>query len=307
MSETAQTKTVEDTTPTIETPRGATAVFTRIIKEGANVPLFIGQTLVNALRDLGYNDTTSAVCEFVDNSVQWGAKEVRVYFNESGRKGNKRLDILIADDAAGMAPNVLRAATAFGGSMCFDNRNGSPDGRSRWSSSIATTSCCDRCCSTSAREISTMCRSSAGGSRRQRFEAGRALVIGARAASRHRRHGLQSRRDALVPRRADPGIAILARCQLVRRDTGAHSLLALGMVDAESVRKRQVTGNHRVVHGDRHDDAGPLRRQAGPSTVRQADPERGTRRDAKRAVGIRLAPPRIAHDRVRGERPPLAR
>lgn len=106
------------------TPRGAKAVFTRIIKEGATVPLFIGQTLVNALRDLGYNDTTSAVCEFVDNSVQWGAEEVRVYFHESRKKGKKRIDVLVIDDGVGMAPNVLRASTAFGGSMCFDNRAG---------------------------------------------------------------------------------------------------------------------------------------------------------------------------------------
>jgi hypothetical protein len=106
------------------TPRGAKAVFTRIIKEGANVPLFIGQTLINALRDLGYNDTTSAICEFVDNSVQWGSDEVRVYFNESGKKGQKRIDVLVVDNGLGMAPHVLRAATAFGGSMCFDNRNG---------------------------------------------------------------------------------------------------------------------------------------------------------------------------------------
>src|SRR5262245_10776069 len=132
MSESVPTKTVDDTTPTNETPfswgpgtpRGAKAVFTRIIKEGANVPLFIGQTLVNALRDLGYNDTTAAICEFVDNSVQWGAKEVRVYFNETGRKGQKRLDVLVIDFGVGMAPNVLRASTAFGGSMCFDNRAG---------------------------------------------------------------------------------------------------------------------------------------------------------------------------------------
>jgi hypothetical protein len=132
MSEPIQSKPVDDVTATIEAPfnwgpgmpRGAKAVFTRIIKEGANVPLFIGQTLINALRDLGYNDTTSAVCEFADNSVQWGAREVRVYFNESGKKGRKRVNVLVLDDGAGMAPNVLRAATAFGGAMRFDNRSG---------------------------------------------------------------------------------------------------------------------------------------------------------------------------------------
>ena len=42
-------------------PKGARAVFSRIIKEGANVPLFLGQTLINGFRDLGYNTTTSAI------------------------------------------------------------------------------------------------------------------------------------------------------------------------------------------------------------------------------------------------------
>ena len=63
-------------------PKGARAVFSRIVKEGANVPLFLGQTMINALRDLGYNNTTSAICEHVDNAFQWGAKTVRVYFHE---------------------------------------------------------------------------------------------------------------------------------------------------------------------------------------------------------------------------------
>lgn len=107
-----------------DAPRGARAVLARIIKEGANVPLFLGQTLVNALRDLGYNDTTSAICEHVDNAVQWGAQEIRVYFNETGKRGGKNIDVLVLDNGVGMAPNVLRAATAFGGSMCYDNRAG---------------------------------------------------------------------------------------------------------------------------------------------------------------------------------------
>jgi hypothetical protein len=105
-------------------PRGARAVLTRIVKEGANVPLFLGQTLVNALRDLGYNDTTSAICEHVDNAVQWGANEVRIYFSEVGKKNEKKIDVLVYDDGVGMAPNVLRAVTAFGGSLCFENREG---------------------------------------------------------------------------------------------------------------------------------------------------------------------------------------
>ena len=107
-----------------DAPRGARTVLNRIVKEGANVPLFLGQTLINSLRDMGYNDTTSAICEHVDNAIQWGATEVRVYFNQTGRRGDYNIDVLVYDNGAGMAPNVLKAAMAFGGSMCFDNRDG---------------------------------------------------------------------------------------------------------------------------------------------------------------------------------------
>ena len=43
-----------------DAPRGARAVLSRIIKDGANVPLFLGQTLINSLRDVGYNHATAA-------------------------------------------------------------------------------------------------------------------------------------------------------------------------------------------------------------------------------------------------------
>jgi len=50
------------------TPPGARTVLGRVVKDGATVPLFLGQTLVHSLRDLGYNNTTAAVCEHVDNA-----------------------------------------------------------------------------------------------------------------------------------------------------------------------------------------------------------------------------------------------
>jgi hypothetical protein len=104
-------------------PRGARTVLQRILKEGANVPLFMGQTLVNSMRDLGYNDTISAVQEHVDNAVQEGATEIRIYFVvEGGRTKEKRVDVLAYDNGNGMSPNVLRASMAFGGSMYYDNR-----------------------------------------------------------------------------------------------------------------------------------------------------------------------------------------
>ncbi len=103
-------------------PRGGRTVLNRVLKDGKTVPMFMGQTLVNSLRDLGYNSTTSALCEHVDNAIQWGANEVRVYFHQTGKQPNQRIDILVLDNGQGMAQNVLKVATSFGGSMVFDNR-----------------------------------------------------------------------------------------------------------------------------------------------------------------------------------------
>ena len=57
------------------------------------VPLFFGQTLISSLRDLGYNSTTSALCEHVDNAIQWGATEIRLYFCQSGKRGAYQTDV----------------------------------------------------------------------------------------------------------------------------------------------------------------------------------------------------------------------
>src|SRR5262249_34861695 len=105
-------------------PRGGKAVLGRILKDGAKVPLFLGQTLVNSLRDLGYNSTTSAICEHVDNAIQWGASEIRIYFCQTGSKGEYGIDALVLDNGCGMAPHVLKVAMAFGGSMVYYNRGG---------------------------------------------------------------------------------------------------------------------------------------------------------------------------------------
>ena len=103
-------------------PRGGRTVMNRILETGAKVPMFLGQTLVNSLRDLGYDSTTSAVCEHVDNSIQWGASEVRVYFRQTGKRGAYRIDAAVWDDGEGMPPHVLKVAMAFGGSMVYDRR-----------------------------------------------------------------------------------------------------------------------------------------------------------------------------------------
>ena len=105
-------------------PKGGRAVMNRVLKEGASVPLFFAQTLISSLRDVGYNNTTSALCEHVDNAIQAGATEARVYFRQEGKKGAYIIDAAVYDNGHGMAPNVLKVATSFGGSMNYNNRMG---------------------------------------------------------------------------------------------------------------------------------------------------------------------------------------
>lgn len=105
-------------------PRGGKSVLNRVLREGTRVPLFLGQTFINSLRDVGYDSTTSALCEHVDNAIQAGAKEIRVYFNQSGNKGNYSIDALVYDNGRGMSANILQVAMSFGGSMFYDNREG---------------------------------------------------------------------------------------------------------------------------------------------------------------------------------------
>jgi hypothetical protein len=107
-----------------DAPKGGKTVMNRVLKDGASVPLFFAQTLIASLRDVGYNTTTSAICEHVDNAIQAGATEVRVYFRQTGKQGNAVIDATVYDNGSGMAPNVLKVATSFGGSMTFNNRSG---------------------------------------------------------------------------------------------------------------------------------------------------------------------------------------
>jgi Histidine kinase-, DNA gyrase B-, and HSP90-like ATPase len=105
-------------------PKGGRAVLNRVLRDGNKVPLFLGQTFINSLRDVGYNNTTSAVCEHVDNAIQAGATEIRVYFHQTGTRDPFDTEVLVYDNGKGMAPHVLQVATSFGGSMYYENRSG---------------------------------------------------------------------------------------------------------------------------------------------------------------------------------------
>ena len=92
-------------------------------RKSAAVPLFLAQTFIQSLRDVGYDSTTSAICEHIDNGIGADATEIRVYIRQTGKKGALKTDILVYDNGYGMPPNVLKVATSFGGSMVFNNRD----------------------------------------------------------------------------------------------------------------------------------------------------------------------------------------
>src|SRR4051812_41100790 len=66
-----------------------------------------------------------------------------------------------------------------------------------------------------------------------------------------RLRAFEARRDILVPRRPDEGIAIVRAGELVRRYAGGA---AFAVPDAEPVRQRDVTALHRRGELDRHGD-----------------------------------------------------
>lgn len=107
-----------------DSPKGGRTVMHRALREDANVPLFLAQTFIQSLRDVGYDSTISALCEHIDNAIGAGAKNIRTYIRQTGRQPNQRIDVAVQDDGSGMAPQVLKVATSFGGSTNYNNRSG---------------------------------------------------------------------------------------------------------------------------------------------------------------------------------------
>ena len=76
---------------------------------------------IHATRDSGYQGTTSAVSELVDNSVQAEASHVRIDLTQPEAGG---IELRVLDDGVGMDRAELRSALRFGGSTRFNSRTG---------------------------------------------------------------------------------------------------------------------------------------------------------------------------------------
>ncbi|MHC4395730.1 MAG: ATP-binding protein [Planctomycetota bacterium] len=94
------------------------------MKKGTDVSIIALDKFIQATRDSGYKGTYSAVSELVDNSLQAGAKHVRIKIFFVVQDSQCPFQIAVLDDGCGMDKNTLRQALRFGGSSRFNERNG---------------------------------------------------------------------------------------------------------------------------------------------------------------------------------------
>lgn len=85
--------------------------------------LAVGAAFVRGMREVGYRNTATALCELIDNAEQAEAGQVHVIFGYE--KGDKKpTSIAIVDDGHGMSPEMLRASVLWGGTHREGDRQG---------------------------------------------------------------------------------------------------------------------------------------------------------------------------------------
>src|SRR5689334_10152361 len=84
-------------------------------------PIICDQNFIVATRDSGYRNLATALAELLDNSIQAGAKCVRI-FVDAGTLPCSQIAVL--DDGCGMDEVALRTALQFGGTSRFNDRTG---------------------------------------------------------------------------------------------------------------------------------------------------------------------------------------
>lgn len=86
-----------------------------------NCRIVCDENFVLATRDAGYRSLASAIAELLDNSIQAGAKCIRILL--SG-EDDRCTEIAVLDDGSGMNAEGLQRALQFGGTSRFNDRSG---------------------------------------------------------------------------------------------------------------------------------------------------------------------------------------
>jgi len=84
-------------------------------------PLVAIRCFIEATRDSGYKNTSSALAELIDNAFEAEARTVDVTLANDGDDGKR---IVVTDDGTGMPAGLLQLALQFGGSTRFNSRRG---------------------------------------------------------------------------------------------------------------------------------------------------------------------------------------
>lgn len=87
-----------------DAPRGGRAVMNRILKDQATVPLFFAKTLIQSLRDVGYNNTTAALCETSTTRFRLALTKSGCSSGRAGRRGTIALTPRCMTTAAACLP-----------------------------------------------------------------------------------------------------------------------------------------------------------------------------------------------------------
>ncbi len=92
-------------------------------RDEGNYSIVALDNFIRATRDSGYKDTSSAVAELVDNSLQAGATEISILFTADDREKHP-IVLKVIDNGCGMDSRTLRTALRFGGTTRFNDREG---------------------------------------------------------------------------------------------------------------------------------------------------------------------------------------
>ena len=92
-------------------------------------PMIPHRKAMTALRDIGYKNTTYAIAELIDNSIQAGAKNIELLCCDRVIPVNKRErrtihQIAVADDGCGMNEQVLENSLQYGSGTRLEDRSG---------------------------------------------------------------------------------------------------------------------------------------------------------------------------------------
>ena len=86
--------------------------------------LVVVRRFIEATRDSGYKNTTSAISELVDNSIQAKASLIEIFIEKNLDSKVFPIKITVQDNGEGMGEDLMQIALSFGGSSRFDDRGG---------------------------------------------------------------------------------------------------------------------------------------------------------------------------------------